>query len=435
MAGSDGRQRSDARRGRAACAVGSYARRSFGGIHPMAAEAAAGRGDTCQSEQPYRHLVTCGGPRARATPPNSPGVRARAGGDPLRQRHANWRHGVAACHANPDADANTDPLSCYDLADHPQSESALPSDQRPGRGECAHASGRLGGRRHLHGLLPLAAPDRTLGRRHVAHRLQPGHDQPAGRGGAVATRCLGGRERTGDLCASERAHADRALERHAVEHRPQSEPERQRQQPRKRGGPCPQRRVGRGNYRSSTGTSCCVHLSLIERWDGTAWHLVATPALPSDAARSGTLSGVVALSPTDAWAVGEYSARNLDRRALIEHWNGTAWQVVSIPDACASSMSYPRTTLLSVTAAGARDVRAVGSFGGCSRTNGYDQVLIEQWDGTAWHRIASPALNGALVSSLDAVTTDGAGNFWAVGSYRPTAGNDSFAQTLIEHSP
>jgi len=31
----------------------------------MAAEAAAGRGDTCQSEQPYRHLVTCGGPRAR----------------------------------------------------------------------------------------------------------------------------------------------------------------------------------------------------------------------------------------------------------------------------------------------------------------------------------------------------------------------------------
>ncbi len=167
-----------------------------------------------------------------------------------------------------------------------------------------------------------------------------------------------------------------------------------------------------GNYRSSTGTSCCVHLplierwdgtawhivanpalpgaidstlttvatipgtkqlwavgsvlydhpashpALIERWDGTAWHLVATPALPSDAARSGTLSGVVALSPTDAWAVGEYSARNLDRRALIEHWNGTAWQVVSIPDACASSMSYPRTTLLSVTATGARDVRA-----------------------------------------------------------------------------
>jgi len=129
--------------------------------------------------------------------------------------------------------------------------------------------------------------------------------------------------------------------------------------------------------------------------------------------------------------VGEYSARNLDRRALIEHWNGTAWQVVSIPDACASSMSYPRTTLLSVTAAGARDVRAVGSFGGCSRTNGYDQVLIEQWDGTAWHRIASPALNGALVSSLDAVTTDGAGNFWAVGSCTKFGAD----QTLIEHSP
>ncbi len=84
-----------------------------------------------------------------------------------------------------------------------------------------------------------------------------------------------------------------------------------------------------------------------------------------------------------------------------------------------------------MTAAAAWDVRAVGSF-----TDGTNsgQAKFEQWDGTAWHIIAGPAPSGAL-SSLDAVTTDGAGNFWAVGSYRNTAGNDYFAQTLTAHCP
>ena len=173
-----------------------------------------------------------------------------------------------------------------------------------------------------------------------------------------------------------------------------------------------------GSSRSADGT----RLPLTERWDGTAWHRIMGPARPSGALGS-ELSGVVALSPTDAWAVGDYFARDHTRRALIAHWNGTACQVVASPDAWA--------TLSSVTAAGARDVRAVGTFYDGSGS-GVGQATFEQWDGSAWHLVASPAPRGALSRSLSAVTTDDAGTFWAVGSDRTAGGT---FQTLTAHCP
>jgi hypothetical protein len=156
---------------------------------------------------------------------------------------------------------------------------------------------------------------------------------------------------------------------------------------------------------------------LIEQWDGTTWHLIAPPSLPTGA-RGGTLSGVVALSPTDAWAVGGYTGSDGKARPLIFHWNGTVWQVASSPDALG--------TLSGVAAAGTRDVRAVGSDGATG------QALIEQWDGTAWHLVTSPIPSGATKSALRSVTADSAGDFWAVGSSQNAAGT---SQTLIERCP
>ena len=156
---------------------------------------------------------------------------------------------------------------------------------------------------------------------------------------------------------------------------------------------------------------------LIERWDGSAWQITAAPALPRGAL-GGELRGGVALSPTDAWAVGDYTASNHTIRTLIMHWNGTTWQVVASPDTWGS--------LASVAAAGPHDVRAVGHI---AIEDGNNQhALIEQWDGTSWRTLRGPEPGTVGASNLDSITTDGAGNYWAVGSSYSNA--DSGDRTL-----
>ena len=56
--------------------------------------------------------------------------------------------------------------------------------------------------------------------------------------------------------------------------------------------------------------------TLILRWNGTAWTRVPSP----DPGPFADLSGVTALSGSDAWAVGTASGRT-----LILHWNGQMW--------------------------------------------------------------------------------------------------------------
>ena len=158
---------------------------------------------------------------------------------------------------------------------------------------------------------------------------------------------------------------------------------------------------------------------LIERWDGTAWQVVGSPPLPAGAV-GGKLHGVVALSSTDAWAVGEYTASDLTIRTLVVHWDGTAWQLVASPDTWGA--------LSSVAAVGAHDVRAVGhmAIGGGDNLH----ALIEQWNGSTWMVVTTPEPGGATYSSLSSIASDGAGGYWAVGSFAK-AGEDN--QTLTEH--
>jgi hypothetical protein len=157
---------------------------------------------------------------------------------------------------------------------------------------------------------------------------------------------------------------------------------------------------------------------LIERWDGSAWRFVASPTLPAGAL-AGEVKGVVALSTTNAWAVGEYTASDHTIRTLITHWNGASWTVSPSPDEWGS--------LSGVAATGARDVRAVGYHQ--TGAEGSAQIgVVERWNGATWSLAESPTPQGVTHSSLDAITADGAGGYWAAGYY-PNA--DSVAQALI----
>jgi hypothetical protein len=163
---------------------------------------------------------------------------------------------------------------------------------------------------------------------------------------------------------------------------------------------------------------------LIERWNGTSWQIVTSPVLP-DGTQRGNWNGVVALSATNAWVVGNYVITHaLDQHALIGHWDGAAWTAVASPAAFGS--------LQSVAAAGANDVRAAGQFFTSSDGSGRRIPLIEQWNGATWQIVTGPELSGAVFSDLPSITTDGSGNYWAVGSSLDAA---TMTQTLTLHCP
>ena len=87
--------------------------------------------------------------------------------------------------------------------------------------------------------------------------------------------------------------------------------------------------------------------ALAEHWNGTAWSVVPVKhAGDSQMAyqRSEDLTSVDAISSDDVWAVGFYPSTRpvndtpstVNDLTLVEHWNGTAWSIVSAPDATTS---------------------------------------------------------------------------------------------------
>jgi hypothetical protein len=76
--------------------------------------------------------------------------------------------------------------------------------------------------------------------------------------------------------------------------------------------------AARGGDIETAGTYGFGPPDLIYRWDGKAWSL-------AHRIRGGTVTGLVARSSDEVWAVGATS----DGRVFIEHWDGTEWSSVA----------------------------------------------------------------------------------------------------------
>jgi hypothetical protein len=165
-----------------------------------------------------------------------------------------------------------------------------------------------------------------------------------------------------------------------------------------------------------------VFSPLIEHFDGRAWSVVPAPALRSG---SGLLGGVAAGSAADVWAVGSQFSGPADANAatLTEHWDGTAWQVVSSPDP-----GHYGNYLDSVTVVSPRDAWAVGTAGTTAHGTA---TLIEHWDGTKWSVVPSPDVD--IDDSLVSVSAVSASDVWAVGDYFKNTGGGSLVRTLALH--
>lgn len=163
---------------------------------------------------------------------------------------------------------------------------------------------------------------------------------------------------------------------------------------------------------------------LVMHWNGTAWSSVAVPAPnPSDTAGN-NLTSITAVSPSDIWAVGEFTNTSFTNSAYAEHFNGSTWSVSILPQPTVSGPSSP--VLHGVTAVSSSNVWTVGEneeVPGLGIT-----TLIEHWNGTAWSIVPSPT-PGAY-PMLNAVAARGASDVYAVGSNEPSV-NGGVQQGLI----
>jgi hypothetical protein len=163
---------------------------------------------------------------------------------------------------------------------------------------------------------------------------------------------------------------------------------------------------------------------LIERWDGTTWSVVPSPLLNEDPnAMTNILYGITALSANDAWAVGVYyQSGSLPQEALIEHWDGSQWSVVPAATPAGSAFSW----LYGIAALSAKDIWTVGTS--IPQAGGGETVLINHWNGTAWSLVSGPN-PGTNANILYAVApVPGTNQLWAVGNYLTSGAY----QTLIE---
>jgi len=142
------------------------------------------------------------------------------------------------------------------------------------------------------------------------------------------------------------------------------------------------------------------------------------PSVP--APNSPILHGVVALSPTNVWAVGENEeVPGLGLSTLIEHSNGSTWSIMT----SATPGAYP--ALNAVAARSASDVYAVG-FNMPSINGGTQQGMILHWNGSEWSTELSATATGTFSSLYGAAAVAG-GREWAVGittvagAYQPLA--------------
>ena len=154
--------------------------------------------------------------------------------------------------------------------------------------------------------------------------------------------------------------------------------------------------------------------TLTMHFDGSAWTVVPSPNLPD----GNRLEDVVALSPTDVWAVGWTSnPSSLDSHSFSLHWDGTSWTIVDTPQ---PGGAYG-DRLKAVDAVGPDDVWASGVY---QDAQTHEHSVALHWDGTAWRRfpLGAPSLRSSTpgrpcdtYGGLTGLTVVSATDIWAVG--------------------
>ena len=168
---------------------------------------------------------------------------------------------------------------------------------------------------------------------------------------------------------------------------------------------------------------------MIQHWDGDQWTIFPAPAIPG--ATQSKLLGIDAAAPNDIWAVGYYIGDGWHPLAI--HFDGNQWSIVPVPSNLGTFNAPDILALNSVTVISANDAWAVGgdarSFGIAQSEGG----LQLHWDGVAWTPAFPPAGTG-FGYSLAAVTSVATNNVIAAGPVPPWSYHWNGSQWTQENS-
>ena len=147
--------------------------------------------------------------------------------------------------------------------------------------------------------------------------------------------------------------------------------------------------------------------ALAEHWDGSKWTIVPTPYAINGWTKKTILFAVAGSSSSNVWAVGWYQSgpTGQDYSTLVEHWDGTRWQVQPSPD---GPRSGPESQLFGVAALSRTRAWAVGDSSG-------PVPLIEHWDGVHWTAMRSRLQSHLSSTALYQVVAVDPRYAWAYG--------------------
>ena len=184
-------------------------------------------------------------------------------------------------------------------------------------------------------------------------------------------------------------------------------------------------------YRAPTKTKPAA--TLAEKWNGTTWAVVTTPA--PTGSHGAQFWGVSCLTTKDCLAVGQYDTGSDDGTLPFgEQWNGTKWSLVTVPAPSGAEQS----SLLSISCVSSTDCWASGAVTLSSTSY---KTLTESWNGSAWKIVSSPSPDSSKPDVLSGVTCAAASACWAVGYDFPSSDTGSLTEELsgstwkVVHTP
>lgn len=164
--------------------------------------------------------------------------------------------------------------------------------------------------------------------------------------------------------------------------------------------------------------SDALNAGLAEHWNGTSWELATLPVPSGDQA---TLDAVDDVAPDNVWAVGTTyngsAGTSPDGVTLIEHFDGTSWSIIPSPNG-ATGTPGDSNILDAIAGTDPDDLWAAGYVS--NNDIGDLTMLFEHWNGTSWSLVAAPGKGNKfeIASSLVVISSD---DVWAVGSFASSA--------------
>jgi hypothetical protein len=160
---------------------------------------------------------------------------------------------------------------------------------------------------------------------------------------------------------------------------------------------------------------------LVLHWDGTTWSTI--PAPPSN--QQTLLNSASGTSASDIWFVGETLISNWGSLGIIMHWDGTGWgtQVVSAPPRTSPDIYF--SGLSSVVAISPTDAWAVGG----ELYSAFRNPIILRWDGMNWNPASLQHLGSGYMSGVDALSPTEA---WVVGDRTGLSGSGALTVRFEE---